>query len=167
MNEVASISKADNLETREAMKTPAQLEVSKMQEALSQLPQIDCPLVHRFTPGLYAREILMLKDTFIVSKIHGTEHPFVILKGSASVWIEGVGVKKLTAPYVGITKPGTRRILYIHDDCSWITFHPTDKKTVEEVEAEVIYNPGSEMCEISEEVIKQLQSNEATEVEKV
>jgi hypothetical protein len=37
-----------------------------------------------------------------------------------------------------MTKPGTQRILYIHEECVWITVHPTDKTTVEEVVEDVI-----------------------------
>lgn len=92
-------------------------------EKLAQQSPVECPLVHRFTPGLYVREIFMPKGALIVSKIHRTEHPYVISKGKVSVWTEG-GVLHLSAPHCGITKPGTRRVLYIHEDCVWTTFHP-------------------------------------------
>ena len=144
---------------REAMKTPAQQQVTAMLEQSKKLPQVDCPLIHRFTKGLYTREIFMPKGTFIISKIHKTEHPFVIVKGCVSVWIEGEGVKRFMAPYVGITKPGTRRILFIHEDCSWLTFHPTEKTTPEAVEEDVIYNQDKDCLEVSAETMKQLQED--------
>ena len=97
----------------------------------------------------------MPAGTLIVSKIHKTEHPYFITKGRASVWIEGVGVKVIKAPHHGVTKPGTRRLLYIHEDCEWSTFHPTSKTTPEEVEADIIYNPEKEL-DIPAEVIQEL-----------
>ena len=135
-----------------AMQTPAQQAISAALPQLAELPQVDCPLTHRFTPGMYTREIFMPKGTFIVSKIHKTEHPFVVLTGKARVWIEGEGVKVITAPHVGITKPGTRRVLLILEDCRWLTFHRTDKTTVDEVEPEVIYQrfPNVERAVIEE-----------------
>lgn len=86
---------------------------------------VDMPLVHRFVPGMYAREIFMKAGTLLTSKTHKTEHLYVVLTGRVSVYIDGVGVEHITAPHVGITKPGTRRVLYIHEDCRWVTFHPT------------------------------------------
>lgn len=87
-------------------------------------PLVDLPVVHRFTPGLYTREIFMPAGTLLTSRIHKTEHPYVITKGRVSVYIPGEGVQHLEAGHVGITRPGTRRVLYIHEDCTWLTFHP-------------------------------------------
>jgi len=158
MNELSKL-KEWNLEmARDAMQTPDQKQVDNMQAVLLKLPQTDCPLTHRFTPNLYTREIFMPKGTLIISKIHKTEHPFVIVKGKVSVWVEEIGTVTYTAPYVGITKPGTRRVLYIHEDCSWLTFHATDKTTPEEVEADVIYDPKKEdEYAIDAEIVNQLQ----------
>ena len=33
---------------------------------------------------------------------------------------------EITAPYTGITKAGTRRVLYIIEDCIWTTYHNFD-----------------------------------------
>lgn len=85
---------------------------------------IDFPLVHRFTDGMYIRQIFMPKDSLITSKIHNTEHPYTVSLGAAAVSIDGEDWDHIVAPYTGITKPGTRRILYILEDCIWTTYHP-------------------------------------------
>lgn len=85
---------------------------------------IEFPLVHRWTPGLYIREIFMPAGSLLTSKIHKTTHPFVISRGRASVWTETDGWVELAAGHHGITQPGTRRLLYIHEDTTWTTFHP-------------------------------------------
>jgi hypothetical protein len=36
---------------------------------------IELPIVHRFTPGLYIREIFMPAGALVTSKIHKTEYP--------------------------------------------------------------------------------------------
>jgi hypothetical protein len=90
----------------------------------SGLPAVPLPLIHRFLPGLYAREILMPAGTLLTSKIHNTEHPYVVLSGRVRVFVPGEGVVILEAGHVGITKPGTKRLLFIEEDCRWITFHP-------------------------------------------
>ena len=103
--------------------------------ALVDIPQ---QLRHIFTPGLYARELSLPRGSVVVTKIHNTEHPFVVSKGVVRVFIEGVGWETITAPHLGVTKPLTRRVALIVEDCVWTTFHPTDKTTPEEVEAEII-----------------------------
>lgn len=42
------------------------------------------------------------------------------------------------APYSGVTKPGTKRLIYINEDTIWATVHATDKETVEEVIPDII-----------------------------
>jgi len=114
------------------------IQIDAIEAKLFSLPQRELAVKHKFTPGLYCREIFMPAGTLLTSKIHRTEHPFVIAKGRVSVWTERDGVIELSSPHNGTTYPNTRRILYIHEDCVWITYHPTTKTTVEEVEAEII-----------------------------
>lgn len=99
----------------------------------SSLPHVEMPLGHVFTPGLYTRTIFMPAGTLVTSKIHKFEHPYMVTSGVVLVWIDGVGWKKIVAPHMGITKPGTRRVLFIVEDCTWTTFHATDLTDPDEV----------------------------------
>ena len=65
----------------------------------------------------------MPAESLWTSKIHKTEHPYVVSYGKAAVSIDAEEWYEITAPYTGITKPGTRRVLYILEDCIWTTFH--------------------------------------------
>lgn len=87
------------------------------------LPMVNLPLVHRFVPGLYAREILMPAGTLCTSQTHNTEHLYMVLSGHVRVFIPGAGVVGLVAGDVGVTLPGTRRLLYIVEECRWVTCH--------------------------------------------
>jgi hypothetical protein len=104
----------------------------------SSFPPVECPLIHRFTPGMYIRQIFMPKGALVTSKIHKTEHPFVISLGEVSVWSENDGLLRLRAPYSGITTPGTRRLLYIWEDCIWTTFHATHLTSVPDIEEDIL-----------------------------
>ena len=84
-----------------------------------------CPLKHYFTPGLYSREIFIPAGTILTSKIHKTEHPYVVSLGKVAVIKEDDGVEIIEAPHFGITMPGTRRVLHTITDVIWTTFHPT------------------------------------------
>lgn len=105
---------------------------------LDNFPIIDCPVTNRFTDGMYVREIFMPAGAFITSKIHKTQHQYFILKGKAIVWIDGIE-QILEAPYIGVTEPGTRRVLYILEDTIWATSHPNpDNETLEQLEERII-----------------------------
>lgn len=117
--------------------SPAQKRVALIGKVLFDAPQrllpSDVETTHRFTPGMYIREVHMKAGEMWITRVHKYEHPFVISKGSVSVWTEHEGVRHLKAPHTGITIPGTRRVLIVHEDCIWTTFHPTDLKDPEEL----------------------------------
>lgn len=98
---------------------------------------IDVPVVHHFAPGVYMRQMDAKAGTFIVSKMHRTEHFIMFLKGSCSVLTDD-GVELIKAPCVLRTMPGTKRAGYFHEDTSCITIHPTDSTDLEEIEKQVI-----------------------------
>ena len=117
-----------------------ELEATIIQEVDS---LIDAPLVHKFTDGMYIREIFMPAGSLWTSKIHKTEHPYVVSYGKVAVSIDADEWYEITAPYTGITTPGTRRVLFILEECIWTTFHRIDGMK-------------SEFNDLSEEKIKEI-----------
>lgn len=130
--------------------------LNRFDAVASTYEQVECPVKHTFTPGMYGREIFMPKGTLISSKIHKTEHQYVVVSGEVSVWIEGIGIERIKAPYFGVTKPGTRRALFIHEDCVWKTFHPTVETDLEKVEAELIFEHDHKNPALSAEILSAL-----------
>ena len=99
-------------------------QVDKLEAAMIEyLDPINCPLKHTFKKGMYVREIFIPAGSLLTSKIHLTEHPYKIIKGSAWVRVNDEEWQFLKAPYKGITKPNTRRVLFITEDCVWRTYH--------------------------------------------
>ncbi len=97
------------------------------------------PQTHTFTPGLYAREIRMPRGAVLTSKVHKTQHPFVVSSGAANVYNEAIGRWELIrAPHIGVTQPGTRRLLVIVQDMVWTTFHVTQTTDLEALEDELL-----------------------------
>lgn len=127
----------DELINQDYQKSNEVLDV--LQLLMHEEQQVECPLIHTFTKGLYSRQINMPKDSYIISKVHKTQHQFVVSQGVVDVYnvVDGT-CERIIAPYSGITEPGTRRLLYICEDTIWTTFHVTDKTTPEEVEEEII-----------------------------
>lgn len=115
-----------------------ELTLDRVELELSALPQVDCPVKHRFTPGLYIREILIPAGTMLTSVRHKVRHPFVITEGRIRVGSESEGWVEYVAPHHGITEAGTRRILHAVEDTVWTTYHVTDKTDIEAIAAELI-----------------------------
>jgi hypothetical protein len=118
--------------------------VDALESFMESMPEfgVQMPLRHIFTPGLYTREIFIPANTIATTRIHLCEHPFVLLKGTVYVWTEESGWAKFVAPFMGITQPGTRRVLYTTEDVVWVTFHATDKKDPDDVVREVTFCEG-------------------------
>lgn len=97
---------------------------------------IDLPIEHTFTPGLYVRTLRAPAGVLATTYIHKQEHPFVLVSGVISIFSDTDETKVVTleAPYHGITKAGTRRVVYVHEDCVFMTFHPTELTDVDEAE---------------------------------
>lgn len=97
---------------------------------------------HIFTPGIYVREVVMKAGDYIATRIHLTEHPFLISAGRVLVWTDDQGVIEVGAPYSGITKPGTRRFIFIIEDCIWSTVHanPDNETDPEKIMDRITYN---------------------------
>jgi hypothetical protein len=95
------------------------------------------PLKHSFADGCYIREIFIPANGLVISKIHKIAHPFFLVEGEVSILTEN-GVVHLKAPHNSITLAGTKRILYTHTNCRFITVHVTSSTDLQEIENEVI-----------------------------
>lgn len=93
---------------------------------------------HDFCPGIYARTVFMKAGDVVVSRIHKTKHFFVVVQGSCTVVASDGSRKLIEAPYLGATEPGTQRVLHIHEDCIWTTFHVTELTDPEAIGREII-----------------------------
>ena len=102
------------------------------------------PLKHSFADGCYIREVSNPKGELLVTKIHKVSHPFFLLKGDMTILMED-GVKRIKAPHYGITPAGTKRIIYCHEDCIFVTVHVTKETDLKKIEAEVIAKDFSEV----------------------
>lgn len=124
------------------LKSEAWEAIDRLEEEASKLEQVELPVSHVFTPGLYARTIYMPAGVKLTSRIHLMEHPFLVSKGVFSVWDASTGWVRISAPYMGITKPGTRRVLEIHEDTIFTTFHVTNETDPDKIGMQITYTGG-------------------------
>jgi len=135
-----------NTENVIASKVPSIEEISsastieQLEYQMSQMPDGYFPTEHLFLPGMYVRKIFMPAGSLITSMQHKTKHPFVIASGRLRV-MDQVGVVEYEAPIVGVTEAGTKRVLYIYEDTTWITFHanPENITDADEMAAYLTY----------------------------
>ena len=114
--------------------------ILKLEKALMDLPdsmKVDLPHRDHFSPGVYARELPIPSGTLLVGKIHKYENMNILASGDISVLTE-TGVKRITAPAVVVSPPGTKRVGYAHTDTVWITVHGTEERDVDQIERDVL-----------------------------
>lgn len=114
-----------------------------LQIELSEQPQVELPILHDFSKGVYCRQILMPKGTLVIGKTHKTEHLNIVMSGSASVLIDGE-VKFVKAPHVFNSGKGIKKVLYIHEDMIWATIHLTNETKLKELEKLMVYTEKEE-----------------------
>jgi hypothetical protein len=102
------------------------------------LNHVETPLWHYHTPELYARRIIVPADTTFVTKVHKSEHIAIALRGRITVINERGQRTEVAAPEVFVTKPGTHRAIYVHEECEWMTVHHCKEQDIEAIEKELV-----------------------------
>lgn len=104
-----------------------------LQEALSDLPQIELPTYHHFADGMYARVCFFKAGDVAVGKVQRREHFFVVTRGCMMV-----GDQRCEAGTVIVGKAGSKRAVMALEDSMCMTLHRTNKKNVTKIERELI-----------------------------
>lgn len=111
--------------------------IRDLEEKMRGMPQIEVPLTHYFSEGVYGREIRMAKGTFLVGKIHKFRAMNVLSQGEVTV-LSIDGPMRFKAPHTFVSSPGAKRVIYAHEDAVWTNFHGTDETDVEKIEKHFI-----------------------------
>lgn len=91
--------------------------------ALQQAPQAECPLEHKFEPGLYRRIIKIPAGVSFIGRPHLTGHLCRLLEGRL-IWIlNDGGTREIEAPFELRTTRGTQLVLYTLSDIVAETVH--------------------------------------------
>lgn len=115
----------------------------------------ELPLTHTFSDGIYAREIYMPKGMVVIGHKHNTTHLNILSKGKCKVNINGQNFE-LTAPITFESKAGSRKVLFIEEDCFWTTIHKTDETDISVLENILVDKNDIDTIQI-ENQIKELQ----------
>lgn len=107
-------------------------QVERLEAQLVHMPQVDCPTVSYFAPGIYAREMTIPKGVTATGAVHKTEHLSIISAGRCLLTTDE-GVKELSAPMTFVSKPGAKRAIYAIDTVVFTTIHATDEQDLEKL----------------------------------
>jgi hypothetical protein len=108
--------------------------VQTLEAAFLAQPQVDCPVVHRFGPGIYIREVSIPAGTLSIGHCQTTTHLNVMLAGRVIMICEDGSKTELVAPQTFVAGPG-RKIGYILEDMVWQNIYATNETDVEKLEA--------------------------------
>ena len=140
------------------------MELERINEIEAQLlthPQVECPVQHTFSPGVYLRTIRMPAGTFVIGHKHRTKHLNVVLSGCALVIVDGE-IRRMQAPLVFESNPGVRKLLYILEDCDWATIHATDETDIAKLEEQLIEKSAAFTQHELEQAQRALESHQTT-----
>ena len=134
----------------ELVKTISRNLVNEAEAIMAQMPQVELPVNHYFSLGIYARELHIPKGVTLTGKIHKFEQLNILAKGKMKVLVGNI-IKEVEAPFVVVSPPGTKRIATTLEDCVWITVHGTHETDLELIEKEFIAQDENEYLEFKED----------------
>jgi hypothetical protein len=111
--------------------------VQTLEAAFLEQPQVDCPVVHRFGPNIYIREVTIPAGTLSIGHYQTTTHLNVMLKGRVIMVSEDGSKTELVAPQTFVSGPG-RKIGYILEDMVWQNVYATNETDVEKLETTLL-----------------------------
>jgi hypothetical protein len=110
-----------------------------LENRLGQLPQTETVLTHHFAEGVYGRELFIPADTIVIGKRHRHSTLNIVLSGSISIYMgPGVPTKRIDAPAMFVSPPGSKKLGYTHSDTVFVNVHPASGTDLGQIENEVI-----------------------------
>lgn len=108
--------------------------VLALEDYLLTLPQLELKAISRVHGGMYCRELTMPADSILTGQIYKFDHFEVMIKGDISVPMENGEVKRLKGYNCMKAFSGKKRAVYVHEETTWLTFHPFSGDDGEEVQ---------------------------------
>ena len=94
--------------------------IEALESEFLKLPQVEIPVTHRYAGGIYAREIVIPKDTILTGRIYKEDHFDIMVSGDISVSSED-GLKRLQGFHILEGKRGKKRAGFTREETKWIT----------------------------------------------
>lgn len=116
-----------------------QLGITELKNACLELDQVECPIDHHFSDGIYSRTMKVPAGTFVIGKIHRFKTLNIMTKGKALIYTgDGQPAKEINTPFTFVSDPMERKMAFFLEDSEWINVHPTNETDLEKIEEKFI-----------------------------
>lgn len=132
------------------------LKIEQVESHLLDLPQVECPVVHHFGPGIYIREVTLPAGTLAIGHAQRFDHLNIMLTGAVAMVGDDGQTKVLRAPMIFVGKPG-RKLGYVLETCIWQNVYATEERDIDKLES--MYLDKSSTWQAHTEAAKQLESH--------
>lgn len=112
----------------------ATTDIEQVESFMLDLPQVECPVVHHFGPGIYIREVHLKAGTLAIGHAQRFEHLNIVLSGAVAMIGDDGSIKTIRAPMIFTGKPG-RKVGYVVEDTIWQNVYATDETDIDVLEA--------------------------------
>lgn len=119
--------------------------VERLQAAVSLLPQYEPETLHHFADGMYLRWVFRKAGTVVIGKVHKKQHFYLLVQGEIEIAGGEDGPKRMVAPSLIVSEPGTKRAVFAVTDAVCVTVHRSDKTDLDELEAELVEDDPTSM----------------------
>ena len=109
-------------------------DISQAVGVMLNFEQAECPVIHKFEPGHYIRELHMKAGTMAIGRYQKFDHVNVFVKGKVKMLNDDGTTKILTAPMTFVSPPG-QKIGLVLEDVIWQNVYQTDIQDVELLDA--------------------------------
>ena len=99
-----------------------------------ELQAVETPLTHYHTRDLYGRRIVVPTGSVFTTRVHKSDHISIMLRGHITVVDQDGNKMDVTAPDAFVTKQGTHRVVYVHDEVEFMTVHHCEEQDDDRVE---------------------------------
>lgn len=90
------------------------------------LIDIDLQVQHHFSDGLYAKQMVLLKNHFAITHAHKYDHLSILASGKVVVEVDGVR-GEYTAPACINIRAGQKHTIVSLEDAVWFCVHATEE----------------------------------------
>jgi len=119
--------------------------ILRLQAVVSKMEQYQPETTHYFADGMYLRWVFRKAGTLVIGKVHKKQHFYLVIQGEIEIAGGPDGPKRMKAPAIVVSEPGTKRAVYALQDTVCITIHRTDKTDIEEIEKELVEDDPNSM----------------------
>lgn len=105
--------------------TTTREKVEHLEQQMLNSPQVECPVRHYFSAGLFAREITIPKGVVLVGAVHKQDNLAVLSAGKLRI-VTDDGVKEIAAPATMHIKAGAKNCALALEEAVWTNFWPNE-----------------------------------------